>query len=97
MHPQLYSATLFSKDVIPNYIAVSKLWVPFVSYLHQHLALSNFKFFAILKKRGNSLAVQSLRLCAFTVEGPGLIPSQGAKMPQTTWCSQKKKVKDVTT
>ena len=35
-----------------------------------------------LKKLGNSLAVQQLGVCAFTVEGPGLIPGWGTKIPQ---------------
>ena len=35
-----------------------------------------------LKKLGNSLAVQKLGVCAFTVEGPGLIPGWGTKIPQ---------------
>ena len=40
---------------------------------------------------GNSLAVQWLRLCAFTVEGLGLIPGGGTKIPQAAWRGQKKK------
>ena len=39
---------------------------------------------------GNSLAVQRLGLRALTVEGPGSILGQGTKIPQATWCSQKK-------
>ena len=34
--------------------------------------------------------VQWLGLHTFTAEGPRLIPGQGTKMPQVTWCSQKK-------
>ena len=40
---------------------------------------------------GNSLAVQWVGLPAFTAEGPGSIPGGGNKIPQATWCSQKKK------
>ena len=36
------------------------------------------------------LAVQWLGLCAFTVEGMGLIPGWGIKIPQALWCSPKK-------
>ena len=35
--------------------------------------------------------VQWLGLCAFTAEGVGSIPSQGTKIPQAAWCSQKQK------
>ena len=30
-------------------------------------------------------------LCAFTAEGPGSIPGQGTKIPQTAQCGQKTK------
>ena len=40
---------------------------------------------------GNSLVVQWLELHAFPVQGLGLIPGQGAKIPQSLWHSQKKK------
>ena len=39
---------------------------------------------------GNSLAVQWLRLHAFTAKDPYLIPGQGTKMPQITWRGLKK-------
>ena len=39
---------------------------------------------------GNSLVVQWLGLCTFPVQGLGLIPSRGTKIPQVTWHSQKK-------
>ena len=45
----------------------------------------NGKEFKKKKKRmyiENSLAVQWLGLCAFTAEGPGLIPGWGIKIPQ---------------
>ena len=35
--------------------------------------------------RGNSLAVQWLGLCTFTVKGPGSIPDQGTKIPHAVW------------
>ena len=41
--------------------------------------------------KGTSLAVQWLRLRAPTVEGMGLIPGQGTKIPLATRCSQNKK------
>lgn len=41
---------------------------------------------------GNSL-VQWLELSTFTVEGPDSISARGTKIPQATWCSQKKKKK----
>ena len=41
---------------------------------------------------GNSL-VQWLELSTFTVEVPGSISARGTKIPQATWCSQKKKKK----
>ena len=44
----------------------------------------------------NSLSVQWLRHCAFTAEGPGLIPGQGTKIPQAAPHSQKKKKNGVT-
>ena len=37
------------------------------------------QFFKIQTAHGNSLAVQWLGLCAFTVVGPGSIPGQGTK------------------
>ena len=40
---------------------------------------------------GNSLAVQWLRLQAFTAKGLGLIPGRGAKIPQAVGHVQKKK------
>ena len=42
---------------------------------------------------GNSLAVQWLRLHAFTAEGLGLIRGRGTKIPQATWHGPKKKKK----
>ena len=42
---------------------------------------------------GTSLEVQWLGLRAFPVKGEGSIPGQGSKIPQATWCSQKKKKK----
>ena len=42
---------------------------------------------------GNSLAVQWLGLRALTAEGLGSIPGQGTKIPQVTWCGQKRKKK----
>ena len=39
--------------------------------------------------RGNSLAVQWLRLCACTAGGMGLIPGRGTKIPHATGRSQK--------
>ena len=42
---------------------------------------------------GNSLAVQWLGLPAFTAEGLGSVPSQGTKILQATWHSQKQKQK----
>ena len=44
----------------------------------------------IFLKWGNSLAVQWLALCALIAEGPGSIPGQGTKIPQASWCGQKK-------
>ena len=40
---------------------------------------------------GNFLMVQWLELCAFTAEGLGSIPGQGAEISQAVWCSRKKK------
>ena len=34
---------------------------------------------------GTSLAVQRLRLRAFTAEGAGSIPGHGTKIPQAAW------------
>ena len=36
------------------------------------------------------MAVQLLRLRAFTAIGLGSIPGQRSKIPQTVWCGQKK-------
>ena len=38
---------------------------------------------------GTSLEVQWLRLCTSNAGGEGLIPSQGTRFPQATWCGQK--------
>ena len=35
--------------------------------------------------------VQWLGLCSSTAEGPGLFPDWGAKIPEASQCSQKKK------
>ena len=40
------------------------------------------------RKRGNSWAVQWLELCALTIEGLGLIPDWGTKIPQALWYGQ---------
>ena len=40
------------------------------------------------RKRGNSLAVQWLELYALTIEGLGLIPDWGTKIPQALWYGQ---------
>ena len=50
----------------------------------------------LLKKnvRENSLAVQWLRLFAFTAEHPGSIPGRGTKIPHATQHSQKKKERE---
>ena len=50
----------------------------------------------MLKKKkkttsGNSLAVQWLRLHAFTAESPASIPAWGTKIPQAVQCRKKKK------
>ena len=39
-----------------------------------------------------SLAVQWLELHAFTRRGPGSIPGQGTKIPQTAWCPAPKNI-----
>ena len=51
-----------------------------------------FKNISIIKKKGggNSLVVQWLGLHAFTAKDQGSIPGQGTKIPQATWCGQKK-------
>ena len=41
------------------------------------------------RKRGNSLAIQQLGLCALIAEGLGLIPVSGTEIPQTMLHSQK--------
>ena len=40
---------------------------------------------------GTSLAVQGLRLSAFTARGTGQIPGQGTKIPHASRCGQKEK------
>ena len=45
----------------------------------------------IKKGGGTSLVVEWLRLCAANAGGMGLNPGQGTKIPQATWCSQKKR------
>ena len=45
------------------------------------------RFFKDKGNNGNSLAVQWLGLCSCTV---GLILGQGTKIPQGSWCGQKK-------
>lgn len=42
---------------------------------------------------GNSLAVQGLGLSDFTAGGLGSTPGWGTKIPQASWCVQKRKVK----
>ena len=44
-----------------------------------------------MKSFGNSLAVQWLRLSAFTAGSLGLIAAQGTKIPQAAWRDQKKR------
>ena len=39
--------------------------------------------------------VQWLRLYTFTAKGQGSIPGQGTKIPQATWCGQKKNKKQM--
>ena len=43
----------------------------------------------------NSLAVQWLRLGAFTAVGSGLIPGWETKIPPARWCSHQKKKKRI--
>ena len=52
-------------------------------------------YYLILEKLtlGNSLAVQVLGLCAFTAEGPGLIPGRGTKSPQAMRRCQENKTR----
>ena len=45
------------------------------------------------KSDGNSLAVEWLELCAFTIGVTGSILSQEIKIPHAVWHSQKKKKK----
>ena len=57
----------------------------------------NWRFLKKLKM-GNSLAVQWLGLCSFTVEATGSIPGRGTKIPQAVQRGQKKKkIKNRTT
>jgi len=44
---------------------------------------------------GNSLAVQRLGLQAFTLEGMGLIPGPGTRIPQASRLNHKKKLKEL--
>ena len=44
-----------------------------------------------ITKRGNSLVVQWLGLCAFTAKGLGSISGWGTKILQSACCSQTKK------
>ena len=58
--------------------------------------VSKYSFWEQIKEvgPGNSLEVQWLVLRAFTAEGPGSIPGQGTKIPQTArLLGQKKKKK----
>ena len=41
----------------------------------------------LIEGLGNSLVIQWLGPCAFTADGPGLIPGRGTKIPLATWCS----------
>ena len=43
--------------------------------------------------KGNSLAVQRLKLCTFSAEGLGSIHGGGTKIPQANWKGQGKKKK----
>ena len=73
----------------------------FTSLISSEVHISFKTFFKISEKktlpmgyqemRWNSLAVQWLGLWAFTAEGSGSMPGQGAKIPQAMRCSQKKK------
>ena len=42
------------------------------------------------RNSGTPLVIQWLRLCISNAGGAGLILSQGTKIPQAEWCSQKK-------
>ena len=49
----------------------------------------------LVRRGGDSLLVQWLRLHTSTAGGPGSIPGQGTKIPQAALCGQKKKKKCV--
>ena len=53
------------------------------------------KLWYIHAMEGNCMAVQWLRLRAFTAEGLGSIPGWGTKIPQAMWCGQKNKTKHI--
>ena len=49
-----------------------------------------------MSQSGNSLAVQWLGLCILTAKGQGLIPGQGAKLPEAPWYCHPQVPKKVT-
>ena len=69
-------------------INVPHEWVNKMWYIHPYSGI----LFSLKKEwnSGNSLVVQWLRLHAFIAEGVGSIPGWGTKIPEATWCGQKK-------
>ena len=63
---------------------------------HQKNVTINSKEYTSGRKKmipGNSLVVQWLGHYALTAKSLGSIPGRGTKIPQATWCSQKRKKK----
>ena len=66
----------------------SNMWKPFSSF---EILETMEDFYFKKKDLGNSLAVKSSGLHAFTAEGAGSIPGWETRIPQATQCGQKEK------
>ena len=70
--------SLVSPELEGGFFTTSANWEAHV-FLHS----------VLIEGLGNSLVVQWLGPCAFTADGPGLIPGWRTKLPLATWCSWK--------
>ena len=68
--------SLVSPELEGGFFTTSANWEAHV-FLHS----------VLIEGLGNSLVVQWLGPCAFTADGPGLIPGWRTKLPLATWCS----------
>ena len=75
---EIKPVSLASPELAGGFFTTSANWEAHV-FLHSIL----------IEGLGNSLVLRWLGPCAFTADGPGLIPGWGTKIPLATWCSWK--------